>query len=185
MQGRIPQNRKYDHMFKIIIIGDPCCGKTSMLLRATQNKKNEDYKMTVGVDCKSKMVQTKDDKLVKLQIWDTAGQEKFRTLTTSYYRGTSCCLLVFDITNIDSFYNLYQWIDQYTGHCDQPIKNIIIAANKIDLEEKRQVSKLEIAKFCESMNCYFAEVSVLENKGIEELFDMVVDKCMLLHNHIL
>ena len=116
--------------------------------------------MTIGVDCKSKMMQ-RDDKVIKLQIWDTAGQEKFRTLTTSYYRGTSCCVLVFDITNIDSFYHLYQWIDQYNGYCDQPIKNIIIAANKIDLEEKRQVSKLEIAKFCESMKCSYAEVSVL------------------------
>lgn len=139
--------------------------------------------MTIGVDCKSKMVE-KDDKVIKLQIWDTAGQEKFKTLTTSYYRGTSCCVLVFDITNIDSFYHLYQWIDQYNAYCDQPIKNIIIAANKIDLEEKRQVSKLEIKKFCDSMNCAFAEVSVLEDKGIEELFDLVVDKCMTLHQHI-
>ena len=76
-------------MFKIIIIGDPCCGKTSLLLRSTQNKKNETYSMTVGVDCKSKMLE-RDGQIVKLQIWDTAGQEKFRTLTTSYYRGTSC-----------------------------------------------------------------------------------------------
>ena len=109
-QGQIPANTKYDHMFKIIIIGDPCCGKTSLLVRAAHNKRNEEYKLTVGVDCKSKLVQ-RNDEIVKLQIWDTAGQEKFRTLTTSYYRGTSCCLLVFDITNIQSFYNLYQWID--------------------------------------------------------------------------
>ena len=183
MQGSIPRSNKYDHMFKIIIIGDPCCGKTSLLLRATQNIKNEKYSMTVGVDCKSKMVY-KDEKLIKLQIWDTAGQEKFRTLTTSYYRGTSCCVLVFDITNIKSFYNLYQWIDQYNYHCDQPIKNIIITANKIDLEHQRQVSELEISKFCDSMNCYFTEVSVLLDRGIDELFDMVVDCCMELHDHI-
>ena len=104
-------------MFKIIIIGDPTCGKTSMLLRATEKKKNETYSMTVGVDCKSR-IQMRGDKKIKLQIWDTAGQEKFKTLTTSYYRGTSCCILVFDITNIDSFYHLFQWIDQYNYYCD-------------------------------------------------------------------
>lgn len=116
-QGRIPKNQKYDHMFKIIIIGDPACGKTSLLMRACLDKSNENYSVTVGVDCKSKQVQ-KDGKNIKLQLWDTAGQEKFRTLTTSYYRGTSCCILVFDITNIESFYHLYQWIDQYNYYCD-------------------------------------------------------------------
>ena len=93
-------------MFKIIIIGDPNCGKTSMLLRTTLNKETESHVITVGVDCKSKMMK-RDDKTIKLQIWDTAGQEKYKTMTTGYYRGTSCCILVFDITNIDSFYHLY------------------------------------------------------------------------------
>lgn len=123
-------------MFKIIIIGDPCCGKTSMLMRAAERKSNETYKMTIGVDSKSRTY-LRNGKNIKLQMWDTAGQEKFRTLTTSYYRGTSCCILVFDITNINSFYNLFKWIDQYNFYCDFPIKNIIIASNKIDLEEQR------------------------------------------------
>ena len=87
-------------------------------------------------------------------------------------------MLVFDITNIDSFYHLFQWIDQYNYYCDQPLKNIIIVANKIDLEEKRQVSKLEISKFCESMNCDYCEVSVLKSTGINELFEKVIDKCL-------
>ena len=73
--------------------------------------------MTVGVDCKSRLFQ-RNDINYKLQIWDTAGQEKFRTLTTSYYRGTSCCILVFDITNAESFYHLFQWIDQYNYYND-------------------------------------------------------------------
>ena len=77
-------------------------------------------------------------------MWDTAGQERFRTLTTSYYRGTHCCILVFDITNVDSFYHLYHWIDQYNYFCEFPVKNIIIVGNKHDLEAKRMVSRLEI-----------------------------------------
>ena len=93
--GKIPINNKYDHMFKIIIIGDPTCGKTSMLVRVAEQRANETYNMTIGVDCKSRMYE-KDGKKIKLQLWDTAGQEKFRNLTTSYYRGTHCCILVFD-----------------------------------------------------------------------------------------
>ena len=131
--GKIPINNKYDHMFKIIIIGDPTCGKTSMLVRVAEQRANETYNMTIGVDCKTRMY-TRGDKKIKLQLWDTAGQEKFRNLTTSYYRGTHCCILVFDITNIQSFYNLFKWIDQYNYFCDYAIKNIIIVANKIDLE---------------------------------------------------
>jgi small GTP-binding protein len=91
-------NLAYDYFFKIIIIGDPCCGKTSLLLRTTMNKRNEAYETTIGVDCKSRTFDHKN-KRVKLQIWDTAGQERFKTVTTSYYRGTHCCVLMFDITN--------------------------------------------------------------------------------------
>ena len=100
----------YDNMFKVIIIGNPCCGKTSLLLRASEGKRNENYEVTVGVDCKSRTFNYKD-KRVKLQFWDTAGQERFTKMTTSYYRGAYCCVLVFDITNPDSFFSLFKWID--------------------------------------------------------------------------
>ena len=154
-----------------------------MLVRVAEQRANLDYNMTVGVDCKSRMY-VRDGKKIKLQLWDTAGQEKFRNLTTSYYRGTHCCILVFDITNIQSFYNLFKWIDQYNYYCDYDIKNIIIVANKIDLEEKRQVSRLEISKFCESMECDLVEVSVLNDIGIDQLIDQVISKCLVLQEHI-
>ena len=105
----------FDKQYKVIIIGDSNCGKTAMLLRIGDGKlgiQNNDTTPTIGVDCKSKTFLHGEENLrVRLQIWDTAGQERFRTLTTSYYRGTHCCVLVFDITNPDSFYHLYQWID--------------------------------------------------------------------------
>lgn len=134
-----PTRRSYDHLFKIIIIGDPCCGKTSMLSRICENKTVPNYLMTVGVDTKNRIMDYQGKK-IKMQIWDTAGQERFRTLTTSYYRGTHCCVLLFDITNKDSFFHLFQWIDQYTYFCDFPITNIVIVANKHDEEDKREVS---------------------------------------------
>ena len=89
--------------------------------------------MTVGVDCKSKTFNYQNKK-VKLQLWDTAGQERFTTITTAYYRKTHCCILLFDITNKQSFFNLFKWIDQYNYYNDYPLKNIIIVGNKHDLE---------------------------------------------------
>ena len=97
-------------MFKVIIIGDPCCGKTSLLLRASEGRRNETYEITVGVDCKARTFE-RDGKRIKLQFWDTAGQERFQTMTTSYYRGAHCCVLVFDITNPPTFFSLFKWID--------------------------------------------------------------------------
>ena len=135
----------YDHMFKVIIIGDPTCGKTSLLLRTAAGQRNEKYEMTVGVDCKSKTFEWRDNKRVKLQFWDTAGQERFTHMTTSYYRGAHCCVLVFDITNPDSFFSLFKWIDQYNYYNEMPCKQIVIAGNKHDLEERRKVSRMEIS----------------------------------------
>ena len=143
------------------------------------------------MDCKSKTFlhgkeesQTQKQLKVRLQLWDTAGQERFRTLTTSYYRGTHCCILVFDITNPDSFYHLYQWIDQYNFYCEFPVKNIIIVGNKYDLEEQRKVSELEIRQFCESMNCLYVRCSVKSDEGIENLIETVIDKCMELETQV-
>ena len=167
----------HDYVFKVIIIGDPCCGKTSLLLRTTMNKTNETYEITMGVDCKSKTFDYQS-KRVKLQIWDTAGQERYTTMTTAYYRKTHCCILVFDITNPDSFFHLFKWIDQYNFYNDFPVKNIIIVGNKHDLEEKRAISRLEICQFCESLECEYVEISVLENKGIDDLMQKVIERCM-------
>ena len=135
------------------------------------------YDATIGVDCKSRTFVHGDDNLkVRLQLWDTAGQERFRTLTTSYYRGTHCCVLVFDITNQESFYHLYQWIDQYNYYCEFPVKNIVIVGNKHDLASERKVSELEIRQFAESMGCVYGPCSVLSDYGIEQLITTIIDK---------
>ena len=140
-----PPGTGFDKQFKIIIIGDSACGKTSLLMRIGDGKMRPQTEPTVGVDMRNKTYLYGEENLrVKLQIWDTAGQERFRTLTTSYYRGTHCCILVFDITNADSFYHLYHWIDPYNFYCEFPLKNIIVVGAKHDLEEQRVVSEQEI-----------------------------------------
>ena len=144
-RARPAESTGHDKAYKIIIIGDPSTGKTSLLMRIGDGKIVSETEPTVGVDMRNKTFLYGEENLrVKLQIWDTAGQERFRTLTTSYYRGTHCCILVFDITQPESFYHLYHWIDQYNGHCEFPLKNIIIVGTKHDLEAERMVSRLEI-----------------------------------------
>ena len=91
-------------------------------------------------------------------------------------------MLVFDITNPESFYHLYQWIDQYSYYCEFPVKNIIIVGNKYDLEAQRQVSELEIRQFCESMNCLYVRCSVANDDGVEELISTIISKCIELED---
>lgn len=147
--GEVFKNRQQvDKQFKVIFIGDSFTGKTALFMRIGDNRPMHSqisYDATIGVDCKSRTFLHGPRQLrVRLQLWDTAGQERFRTLTTSYYRGTHCCVLVFDITSQESFYHLYQWIDQYNYYCEFPVKNIIIVGNKHDLEAERRVSEMEI-----------------------------------------
>ena len=170
----------------MIIIGDACCGKTTLLHRIVDGKQpeSEKYDLTIGVDTRSKTFpftieekgKAPKDVKIKLQFWDTAGQERFRTLITSYYRGTHCCILVFDITNPDSFFHLYKWIDSYTHYNEFPMKNILIVGNKHDLE--RAVTKNEIDLWCRDFEMEFIETSVFADSGIDHLIKRAIERCL-------
>ena len=95
---------------KVVLLGDSGVGKSSIVLRFVADNFKADADATIGASFMGKMMQF-NDQSIKFNIWDTAGQERFRTVTTSYYRGAHCCILMFDITNKDSFFHLFQWID--------------------------------------------------------------------------
>ena len=97
--------KNYDHLFKLLLIGDSGVGKTCILFRFSDDQFNTSFISTIGIDFKIKTVDI-DGKRVKLQIWDTAGQERFHTITTSYYRGANGIMMVYDITNPKSFDNI-------------------------------------------------------------------------------
>jgi Ras-related protein Rab-7A len=166
--------------FKIIIIGDSCVGKTSLARRYVNNTFYESYKSTIGVDFLSKTIKM-NKKILNLQLWDTAGSERFRATSPSFYRGADGCVIVFDLTNMTSFKNLEGWIDEFlltSFPIDPDSFPFIIIGNKSDLidDTNRVISKRFIEKFCESKNIRYFEVSTKFNINISSAFDFLINK---------
>jgi len=160
---------------KILIIGESGVGKSSLLLRFTDDAFDPEISATIGVDFKVKVI-TIDGNKVKLAIWDTAGQERFRTLTPSYYRGGQGAILVYDVTNRDSFQKVEDWLNEletYTTNHDM-IKMLV--GNKCDKEEERQVSKEEGMKCARKYQMMFIEASAKTKEGVQCAFEELVEK---------
>ena len=147
---------------KLILVGDVAVGKTSIINSILGQKFNDEYEPSIGVDFFSKTIKYKG-KSIKLQIWDSAGQEKFKSLIPNYIRGASLIILVYDITNKTSFNNLNSWIEFINNY---ESTNIIICGNKIDLKDKREVSYEEGEKFSEEKKMDFFEVSAKEETNL-------------------
>jgi len=124
----------YDYIFKFIIIGDSGVGKSCIVQRFLENKFSDDQENTIGVEFGTKVMDVKD-KQIKLQIWDTAGQEAFQSITRSYYRSSAGALVVFDLTNRASFENCVKWLEEVSNH-GNPEMVITLLGNKCDLENK-------------------------------------------------
>lgn len=163
----------YDYMFKIIIVGESAVGKSNMLLRYTKKAFQQRLEMTVGVEFDIKFV-NRNEKIFKLQIWDTAGQEVFRSITQSYYKHAVGCILMYDITCRESFNNMDRWFDDIKKRCD--ISTIIVlVGNKTDLENRREVSFDEGKELAEKYNVEFFETSVLKSQQINDCFNHIID----------
>merc|ERR1711936_1548429 len=137
-------NNRFDYIFKIVIIGDATCGKTSLMKRYVDKSFHCDTLTTIGVDFNIKTF-TMDDTIVKLQIWDTAGQEKFAPIGSLYYRGAQAVLLTFDITNKKSFENVEKWKEKWDsrqlGEEEDTEPVSVLVGCKADLDQMRQVSR--------------------------------------------
>ena len=147
---------KYDLSFKIIIIGDSGVGKSSLTLRATKNQFQDYYNATVGFEFFSQNIKI-DDTIIKLQMWDTCGQEIYRSLISSFYKNSSLAMIMYSIEDEESFRHLDYWIKEIKNNSNPDIK-IILIGNKVDLEDKRTVSKEEEEKFA-------------KENGIEEVYE--------------
>ena len=165
--------------YKIIFLGDQGTGKSCILNRFVEDKFDDNYQATIGLDFQSKNVKI-DNQDVHLLLYDTAGQEKFRSLIPMYTRDANIIILVYDITRKESFNHIPDWIN---GLTNVNFDNVIFAlvGNKIDLDDKREVNKDEGIKLAQEKKCIFEEVSAKTAENFSELFykqlfDEIVNK---------
>lgn len=158
----------YAYLFKYIIIGDTGVGKSCLLLQFTDKRFQPVHDLTIGVEFGARMVNI-DGKQIKLQIWDTAGQESFRSITRSYYRGAAGALLVYDITRRETFNHLTSWLEDARQHSSSNMV-IMLIGNKSDLESRRDVKREEGEAFAREHGLIFMETSAKTACNVEEAF---------------
>jgi len=158
----------FNYLFKYIIIGDSAVGKSNILLRYIHDKFNEEFQSTIGVEFGAKNLKI-NDKIYRIQIWDTAGQETFRSITRAYYKNSVCACVVYDITNKNSFNNIKSWIEDCKKQSPKTVFLVLIG-NKVDLEDKRQVTYEEGSIYAQKNGMLFFETSAKTGKNIEEIF---------------
>ncbi|XP_047319439.1 ras-related protein RABD1-like [Impatiens glandulifera] len=161
-------NNEYDYLFKILIIGDSSVGKSCLLLRFSDDAYVESYISTIGVDFKISTVEL-DGKTIKLQIWDTAGQERFRTITSSYYRGAHGIIIVYDVTEMESFNNVNQWVDEIGKYANDDVCKLLVG-NKCDMVETKVVETQTAKAFADDLGIPFLETSAKVSVNVEEVF---------------
>ncbi|XP_060529260.1 ras-related protein Rab-3 isoform X1 [Cylas formicarius] len=166
-------DQNFDYMFKLLIIGNSSVGKTSFLFRYADDSFTSAFVSTVGIDFKVKTV-FRHDKRVKLQIWDTAGQERYRTITTAYYRGAMGFILMYDITNEESFNSVQDWVTQIKTYSWDNAQ-VILVGNKCDMEDERVISFERGKQLAEQLGVEFFETSAKENINVKAVFERLVD----------
>ena len=165
----IRDQNQYDLCFKIIVIGDSGVGKSCLVIRAIKNYFEDLYAPTVGFEFLSFNIKV-DGQLIKLQIWDTCGQEAYRSLINSFYRNSSLAILVYSIDSKESFENLEKWLNDAKTQANPDLK-IILIGNKVDLEDKREVPKEKGEQFCQEHKLnFFMETSAKTGFNAQNLF---------------
>ncbi|KAK4475486.1 hypothetical protein MN116_002535 [Schistosoma mekongi] len=166
---------------KCVFLGEHGVGKTCIILRFMHETFDPAYHATIGIDFVSKTL-CFNEKSVRLQLWDTAGQERFRSLIPSYIKDSSVAIVVYDVTNRDSFIKASDWIREI--RTERSSKTLVfLVGNKVDLEDERVVSAEEAAEKAEKENLFFVETSAKTDFQIQKLFDEVVEEIVKnMHN---
>ena len=156
---------------KLLLIGDTCVGKTSLLLRFCDNFFPESHMATIGVEFKEKII-TINDKNYKIHLWDTAGQERYSSLTKNFYKHAQGIIFVYDVNNKESFQNLKNWIKN-PDYEKRNVK-IIIVGNKIDL--KKEISTDDLKRLANRYSCKYFEVSAKNNINVNSIFESITEE---------
>ena len=168
------KKNKKEILYKLLLLGDWSVGKTCFLMRYTDNTFNDIHLSTIGIDYKLKNVTLENGQVVKIQIWDTAGQDRYKSITKSYIRGANGIILIYDVTNKKSFEGIQNWVKQIKEQVSSKVC-VTLVANKIDAKE-RQVSPEEGIKLGKDIDYPFYEASAKEGININECFDNIINQ---------
>eukprot|EP00806_Schmidingerella_arcuata_P002489 Macronucleus_3249.p1 GENE.Macronucleus_3249~~Macronucleus_3249.p1 ORF type:complete len:220 (+),score=19.43 Macronucleus_3249:1-660(+) len=171
MADRRLGRKEYDNLFKLVLLGDSCVGKSCLLVRFADDDFIENYSATIGVDFRFRSINHCNRK-VKLQIWDTAGQERYRTITNAYYKGAEGIILCFDLFKKQSFDNLEVWLAEVEKHGKTDVQ-IVVIANKADQCEdglEPEVSEADIAEFTRRRGIEVYRCSAKSGQNVESTF---------------
>ena len=165
----------YDYLLKFIVVGNSCVGKSNLTLRFTKDDFDPSNESTIGAEYYTKII-CLDSKVYKIQIWDTAGQDTFKTITRSYYRNSIGCIVAFDVSNRDSFDAVRTWYEEllersepYTGK-----QSIVIVGNKIDKSNARTVTYEEASALAKELGVEYYEASAKTGYNVRDIFQKMV-----------
>ncbi|XP_010562406.1 PREDICTED: ras-related protein Rab-25 isoform X1 [Haliaeetus leucocephalus] len=162
----------YNFVFKVVLIGESGVGKTNLLSRFTRNEFNHDSRTTIGVEFSTRTILV-GDAVVKAQIWDTAGLERYRAITSAYYRGAVGALVVFDITKHQTYNVVDRWLKELYDHAEASIV-VMLVGNKTDLTQAREVPMEEAKMFADNNGLLFVETSALDSTNVEQAFETIL-----------
>ena len=169
-------NQEYDFLVKLLMLGDSTVGKSSLMTRFANDNFSEAFEATIGVDFRIRILNVGETR-VKLQIWDTAGQERYRTITRAFYRNAQGIMIVYDITNKESFLNVDKWLQQAAEY-GSPRARIILVGTKCDLESERQVSYEDGLRKAEQHGIKFIETSAKASTNVDTACKTLVSEIL-------
>mmetsp|Transcript_6109 Transcript_6109/g.5458 ORF Transcript_6109/g.5458 Transcript_6109/m.5458 type:complete len:212 (+) Transcript_6109:63-698(+) len=180
MLGNNPQAEEdYNHLFKIVLVGDAGVGKTHLLNRYIKGTLPKNNVPTIGVEFATRTVELANGSRVKAQIWDTAGQERYRAITSAHYRRAVGALLVYDVTKEKTFESVTRWMEELKYHAEPDIV-IMLVGNKIDLVEKsqglRKVSREDAKKVADEHQMLFEESSAITSQNVNDVFERLLQE---------
>jgi small GTP-binding protein len=169
------------YTFKILTLGESGVGKTCILRRFVENKFLKNHLATIGIDFRAKTIPINGYE-VKLKIWDTAGEERFRNITNQYYKGADGIILVFDLTNFETMNKIRDWYNQIKYNTSSNDIGLVLVANKSDL--KREVSNEECLNLSKELNIKLYETSALTGEGVNEIFEYITQEIISKKNYL-
>ena len=168
-------SKKEDCIYKILLLGDTTVGKTCFLMKYTDKTFQDIHMATIGLDYRLKSMKLKNGKDIKIQMWDTAGQDRFKAITKNYYKGSHGILLLYDITNIQTFESVKQWVTQIREEATQNVI-VYLVGNKSDMEEEREVQKEKGEQLAEKLGFPFTESSAKNGINVNETFEDLAER---------